>query len=439
MQDESKNGIMATRHIGASLFPTLPALAFSGMLLLSSCGKENPGLSLGEEQFLHPYNQTSAISTKQGEVLSYGNAFALDLTRSIHTDNPSDSYILSPLGVEMVLGMIYNGAGGDTFSQIVKAMGYEGVDRGQINELYNILLGELPSSDPKTTVEIANAILVRDGLTLREDYFSTVSNYYEAFVKSAPMDLSTVKEVNEWCSDKTHGMIPEVLDKLDQNTVSILMNALYFKGEWTSQFDESKTRDEKFTASSGKKVTVPMMHMSLTTTLYYENENFQKVCLNYGNGDYSILLFLPREKSDIGSLLRVISPESLSHSSISGNAFTVDLYLPRFETESSHKLIETLSSLGIEDLFSSSKCDLSGMGEQFDDVYIGEFFQKAKIKVNEKGSEAAAVTVAIGIKNSVGPAPDPIPVTFKADRPFLYSIISNNTGAILFTGAYQGD
>lgn len=421
------------------LFPIL-FTAILSLLLPSSCGKIDSGaLSLGDEK-LPPVSLPSDLSTKQGDILAEGNGFALDLTRQIFSASPEESFILSPLGIEMVLGMLHSAAAGDTDRQIVEALGFDGAEEQQVNDLYGFLLEKLPSADPKTSVELANAVLLRDGLTINPDYSSTLTNYYEALVKSAPMDRGTLEEVNLWCKEKTHGMIQSALDELSPSTLALLMNVLYFKGEWQKTFDKSLTSDGKFSAGNGKDVTVPMMHMELSTTHYYECGKFQKLYLPYGNGAFGMLIFLPRDKEDIGSMLSDLSPESLSRPSIGENTFNVELSLPRFETDSFHNLVDVLRKLGINDLFDSGKCDISGIFDDFAEggLHVNLFLQKAKVKVNEEGSEAAAVTVG-SVTNSIGPAAEPIRVSFDADHPFLYSIISTVYGTVLFTGAYQGE
>ena len=231
--------------------------------------------------------------------------------------------------------------------------------------------------------------------------------------------------INQWASDHTEGMIPSVFndDTFDPYVVSYLLNALYFKGTWSSPFDVAETKEESF----GGGPEVPMMHKSYTEFDYTENDLYQAVNLPYGNGAYQMSIFLPREGKTIDDVL-----ESLNGSNwkIPSYDCEVDLKLPRFETDTNLGLIEIMSALGMPTAFTEDAefpyfCNKS--------VFIGIMFQVAKIKLDEQGTEAAAVTVIGDYESSM-----PEQVEFHANRPFFYIISEQSTGTIFFIGQYMG-
>jgi serpin B len=217
-----------------------------------------------------------------------------------------------------------------------------------------------------------------------------------------------------------------VLDKDTFNplAVSYLLNAIYFKGEWADPFDVANTKDETF----GGGPAVPMMHKENFAIPYAENDLYQTIMLPYGNGAYSMRIFLPREDKTIGDVL-----EGLNGSNWQVSSYTcdVDLKLPRFETDKRIELEDVMSALGMPTAFSPALAEFPYFCNY--PVYIGKMFQVAKIKLDEQGTEAAAVTV-IGMETSGMPKR----VVFHANRPFLYVISEQSTGAIFFIGQYTG-
>ena len=219
-------------------------------------------------------------------------------------------------------------------------------------------------------------------------------------------------------------MIPRVIDErtFDQFAVSYLLNALYFKGAWSSPFDAAETKDEPF----GGGPVVPMMHQEHINLKYTENDLYQAVNLPYGNGAYRMTVFLPREGKTIGDVL-----ENLDGSNCQTNfqKCQIDLKLPRFETETQLGLTDVMSTLGMPTAFTPAAefpyfCNAN--------VFIGGMFQVAKIRLDEQGTEAAAVTI-ISISTGIPETAD-----FHATRPFLYIISEQSTGAIFFIGQYTG-
>ena len=232
--------------------------------------------------------------------------------------------------------------------------------------------------------------------------------------------------INQWASDHTEGLIKEVLDAdtFNPDAVSYLLNALYFKGMWSCPFDAADTREELF--GSGAKV--PMMHRPYTSSDYTENELYQAVNLPYGNGAYLMTVFLPRKDKTIDDVL-----ESLNGSNwqVKNSRCDVDLKLPRFETDTKLELVKIMADLGMPTAFTAAAdfpyfCNVP--------IYISNMFQVAKIKLDEEGTEAAAVTVIEEKATSM-----PSVAEFHATRPFFYVISEQSTGSIFFMGQYMGN
>ncbi len=381
----------------------------------------------------NPYREVE-LSLKGRQYVSKGSHFSLDYLDRINASEKG-SYVVSPLSMQFLLGMILSGAKGTTADQICQVLGYGAGETSDVNEFCRSLLQQLPALDKATTLKIANAIAVNKDVSLLDSYKKTVTNYYEAQVSA--MDFGdakgTVKKINNWCSDHTEGLIPKVLeeDQVSPDMLAFLMNALYFKSKWSNPFDKSNTDEESFTDEAGKASKVKMMHQSAQLP-YTENDQYQAVRLGYGNGAYAMLILLPRGKntvSDVVKALKAIGDPNL----VSMPERQVDLALPRFETKFHIELSEILAAMGMPLAFSPA-ADFSAMSKV--PAYLDFVQQDAVIKVDEEGSEAAAISIGGMRKNtSIGGEG---PVSFHADHPFLYLIAETSTGAILFAGRYSG-
>ena len=372
------------------------------------------------------FNAPKEIELAEGEqeLINSNNDFAFNLFRKARGDK---SKILSPLSITFALGMLNNGADGETLKEINQTLGFGEAGADAINAFCQKMLKESNTLDEKTKALIANTIFMNEGMGyhLQEGFMDKVNTYYDAQPQNRNFaDGETMDVINQWASDHTMGMIPEVLkeDSFNPNAVSYLLNALYFKGMWSSPFKKEETQDEPF----GGGDDVPMMHDFREGSLYAENDLYQALRLPYGNGAYRMDVFLPREDKTVGEVLE----------SLSGNNWQpeyenmdVDLKLPRFETDTNQDLVGVMAGLGMPKAFSiEAEFPYFCNG----DPYISQMFQVAKIKLDEEGTEAAAVTV-IEAYESV-----PQQVTFHANRPFLYIISEQSTGAIFFIGQYTG-
>ena len=364
------------------------------------------------------------LAEGEQELIESNNDFAFNLFRKARGDK---SKILSPLSITFALGMLNNGADGQTLQEINQTLGFGEAGADAINAFCQKMLREANTLDDRTKALIANTIFVNEGLgyRLQEGFMDKVNTYYDAQPQNRNFaDGETMDVINQWASDHTMGMIPEVLreDSFNPNAVSYLLNALYFKGMWSSPFKKEETQDEPF----GGGDDVPMMHDFREGSLYAENDLYQAVRLPYGNGAYRMDVFLPREDKTVGEVLETLSGDNWQPEYENKD---VDLKLPRFETDTNQDLVGVMASLGMPKAFSiEAEFPYFCNGNP----YIGKMFQVAKIKLDEEGTETAAVTV-IEMTESIPQRAD-----FHANRPFLYIISEQSTGAIFFIGQFTG-
>ena len=366
------------------------------------------------------------LTDSEQELINSNNDFAFNLFREARRDT---SCVLSPLSITYALGLLNNGADGQTLREINQTLGFGEAGADAINAFCQKMLKEANTLDPKTKALIANTIFVNEGYgyRLQEGFIDKANIYYDAQPQNRDFnDGETIDVINQWASDHTMGMIPKVLteDSFDPTSVSYLLNALYFKGIWSSPFSKEMTQDEPFGGGSN----VPMMHKQYADLQYAENDIYQAVKLPYGNGAYLMTVFLPREDKTVGEVLETLNGSNWQPKF---QTLEVDLKLPRFETDTNQDLVKIMSDLGMPTAFT-----LAAEFPWFCNVpcFISQMFQVAKIKLDEEGTEAAAVTV-IGVGESAIPSP---PTPFHANRPFLYIISEQSTGTIFFIGQYSG-
>ena len=377
------------------------------------------------------------------------NQFTLNFLKTVNeVDNTGKSFIYSPLSITYVLGMVNDAATGQTEKELEQTLGFHEGGIKAVNEYCKKLIDGLPKVDENVKLNIANAIFLNKDYTLKPQFEQDMSDYYDA--KAEALDFSssqTLSRINGWCNDKTKGMIPKILDEVNPYMVSYLLNAIYFKADWRSKFDKNNTKEEAFTTENGT-ITLPLMHQNVLIS-YLKTDTYSAVILPYGSGLWNMTVLLPEEGKTTDDVINELAKRSTLNNpgwcETGGNYFQgyeVDLKLPRFETDSDTDklgikdgLVGLMKSMGINLAFDSYLAEIPNMCNA--PVYIAMMRQKAKIKVNEEGSEAAAVTVAGMLENSAGPMEYP-KATFHANRPFVYVIREASSGVILFVGKYTG-
>lgn len=378
----------------------------------------------------NPRKELTLAASSQA-ILQHTNTFAFQFLSRINASVEGD-YIVSPLSVQFLLGMLLNGAQGKTADEICQVLGYGAGEVDAVNEFARSMMEQLPALDKKTKLNIANAIVVNQRFPIKDAFKADVVKYYDAEVSNKDfLDPATVDAINQWASDHTNGLIQKVLDSLNAADLAILMNALYFKGSWMAPFAKDNTTREKFRKESGETAEVDMMKKYNTSLGYREGDGFRAVSLPYGNGAYSMVILLPdtgKKPADVIAALDTLDwPDflkTLYHR-------PVNLWFPKFKTGTTVVLNYLLSEMGMPLAFTEF-ADLKALSDYA--LCLTSVKQDAVIIVDEEGTEAAAVTIGMVGTTSVPPQP----IDFRADRPFLYLITESDTGTILFAGKFGG-
>lgn len=378
--------------------------------------------------------QNIILSKSQMKLIESGNSFAFNMLKTLLPKEEEQEVFISPFSLQVAFSMLSNGAGGDTHKQIAATLGFEGYSAEDLNDTYNTLLPALFGADNSTKLHIANAMWYRPDFPVKSSFSQTLRNSYGATVD--PLDFSSpqaLETVNSWAKDNTNGMIPEILDRTDPDWVYLLANALYFKGTWTTKFDVEKTKKEDFYCIDGKKVSMDFLHGEIPCKFAYDENLSAALCeLPFGNKAFVLDILLPDNGIDFNKFVANLSDKEWD--AITSNLREIEeeyVIIPKFDfTYSGDKtILETLKELGIVDAF-GGKADFSGISESA--TYVSDVIHKARIKMDEKGAEAAAVTV-IGAKEYAAPLNE-----FFADHPFVFAIRETSTKAILFLGTFRG-
>ena len=376
------------------------------------------------------------LSDAQHEMVNNNNSFAFSLYNKTMGMN---SRVVSPLSVTYLMSMLANGADGETQQQILATLGWagEGIQQPSlqdINDYSRMLIEKTARLDKAVTVEIANYVAVNKEFKLNSKFQKSVERDYKAGVESLNFTSpSTLKRINDWCNDRTHGMIPSIINELDPDAVSYLMNAIYFNGTWKDKFSKEETKQEMFRGYTRDIQYVDMMHRH-GEYFYADGDGYSAVSIPYGNGAFRMTVILPTEGSFLRDVMASMDGGKFQALQRSMEKCNVDLKIPRFTTEVDLPLNDIISALGAPLIF-SSQADFSQFARG--NFYVSKMFQKAKIEVSEEGTKAAAVTAAIMMMSAMRPEKKRN-VVFHADSPFAYIISENSTGSIYFMGQYTG-
>lgn len=366
-------------------------------------------------------------------------------------DDKSANLIVSPLNALQCMVLVANGSAGETRDQMAKALfGTDGASLGaDMEEFGDLVKTVLEANKDSVTLTTAYATWANsEHVALREDFVKRLKQV-GAEVEALPFsDPSVVDQINDWCSDNTNENITEIIQELSPDDVAILAAALYFKGDWTNEFDADLTEEKRFVGGEGEAYNTDMMRMESDPDKeiefsYQNGDDFEALALRYGKEDYdtgampTMRLVLVRPKNDNVSArdwfakeaAKGVTPAWLSMYGYGAAEGAIEL--PKMEIDQEHDLVPVLESLGITDLFDSSKADLTPMVEN-GRPHVSEVTQKVVFKSDEKGSEAAAVTFArVTLECAM---PDPEIIDLKFDRSFAFALQDLRTGAVLFTG-----
>ena len=367
-------------------------------------------------------------------VIEANNAFAFDLFEKTCAAGENKNIFVSPLSISIALSMTWNGAAEETADAMASVLGFSGVSTADLNQAMKDIGTTVAQADSGIQLTIANSLWGRQGFQFSDDFFDVNRRYYDAEVSvldfAKPEALETI---NGWVDKSTEGLIDKIIDEISPDAVLYLINAIYFKGTWLTEFDPKQTSAFDFHLAGGGTEPVQMMEQS-GSYRYAEDSDVQAVRLPYNGDRFAMYVFLPGAESSVESFL-----ENLDETTWAGwmprfSKTKGDVYFPRFKIEYECTLNKAFASLGMGIAFDSRKANFSKiapLSETDRNLFISEVKHKAVVDVNEEGTEAAAVT-SVEIKaTSVSPDKH---FTFVAEWPFFFAIRDDLTGSIVFMG-----
>jgi serine protease inhibitor len=383
---------------------------------------------------------THAAPPASVDVAAADNAFGFRLLNAVRKTNPSGNVVLSPVSVALNLSMVVNGAGGQTAQEMLAALSLRGSNLDAINTANAKLIKVIRTPANSITLSVANSLWVDSRrATLQPDYVKRTQAWYDA--EMSDLDFSNpgaATRINSWASKETHGRISKVIDRIDPADLVLLLNAVYFKGQWTHKFDKAQTQQRDFTLAGGTVKQVSRMAQSGRFD-YFETPRLQAIRLSFGDGDLVMEVLLPAKSSSLDALEAELTAEQWTGWQAQYAPHSGTIELPRFELKSNYRLNEPLQALGMTRAFHPDAGQLTGMFSSAPgQLHAGSFFissvlQSTYWKVDEEGSEAAAVTTT-GIRASAVARPEQ-PFRMIVDRPFFCAIEDRRSGALLFVGA----
>lgn len=370
------------------------------------------------------------------------NRFGIELLRGLH--KPGENTFISPTSIGMALQMTSRGAAGDTLAEMNKTMHVSDIEVGEANRK---LMAALSGRDDMK-LNIANSIWADPArIKLKKEFADNVAGEFNAEIRGISFsDPKAKDEVNGWVSDRTEKMIPELLEESPEGAVCILVNAIYFKGDWTTKFEKDRTEKADFTRADGSKQEIQLMHsVKKGEWRYTEDEEVQVVAIPYGpRGDEDkpgtqpkvhMWLIVPKEGKTLDGVVKDLTADKLAAWQKKAYDKPGTIALPRFKMKFKKELKEDLKALGMVKAFSSREADFSGFeeGGARGKLFIDQVIHEAVIEVDEEGTEAAAATAVIMTRGAA-----PRNFTVRCDKPFLLAITDERTGSVMFIGTvYQ--
>ena len=367
---------------------------------------------------------------EKAEKVARDNAFTFDLLRAVRKHTDKTNVFISPLSVSMALNMTLNGAAGTTADEMRTALRESGYSTADINAYSRELREALLRADPKTTIGIANSIWYRQGATVKAPFIEANRTYYDAEVQALDFSSpSATATINGWCARKTNNKIKEIVKRVDPTTFMYLINAVYFKGAWTTRFEKKNTHSMIFRRADGSTQTVQMMNI-MDTFRYASSDVCDYLEMDYGNHAFSMVIMLPKDGKTTRDVIAMMDGKKWADAIQSLTLKKIPVFLPRFKAECEYPMHEhILPDMGMKLPFNPMLADLSGIADigAFGRLFISSVIHKTFVQVDEEGTEAAGITL-VGIENSVKSS------FFIVDHPFLFVIREKSTDVILFIG-----
>ncbi len=371
-----------------------------------------------------------SLSQAELALIEADNRFALKLFREIDAQAASDSNIfVSPLSVSMALGMTYNGAAGETQEAMAQTLEFQDLDLDDVNQGYRDLIDLLFDLDPQIEWQLANSIWYRQGFFVEPSFLDVNRTFFDARVEALDFGAPGAADVmNQWVSDGTNGRIEEIVeDPIDPLTVMFLINAIYFKGDWRHQFDKDLTRDAPFTLLDGTQITTRRMaHGEAVDARIAWDTSVSILEMPYGGDAFTMVVVLPHPDVSLQSVVDALDPEEWATWMTNLSEVNVVVEMPKFSFEYEIELKDVLTALGMGIAFDEMLADFTKINPS-GELYISKVKHKTFVRVDEEGTEAAAVTSVVGGITSAPPQ-------FIIDRPFLFAIRERLSGTILFMG-----
>ncbi len=381
------------------------------------------------------------LTASETHLVAVNNDFALRLFREIaHEEGPANNLFVSPLSVGMALGMAFNGAAGTTQQAMQSTLGLDGMSLEEINRSYRGVIDLLRGLDPRVDFTLANSIWYRQDFAFEQAFLDTTRVYFDAAVRGLDFASPTAAPtINGWVNDQTRGKITSIVpDPIPSDIVMYLINAVYFKGDWVTQFDKSRTAPAQFALADGSTTQVPMMSFAAPAMVRTAGASYPPMGggtlvldLRYGGGAYSMTVVMPADPAALDSLVAGLTRQQWDAWIAALDSGEALVSLPKFKLEWKLKLNSVLAALGMGVAFVGCPAvpdcaDFTRM-RSTRDLFISEVMHKTYVDVNEEGTEAAAAT-------SVGVAPTSAPRSVVVNRPFLFAIRERFSGTILFMG-----
>jgi serpin B len=400
----------------------LRPLVFCGLLLLLlSCTAP----ATHSEDADTPPLPAIPLTTAGQAIAQANNQLGFNLLQQLRASAPESNIFFSPLSIALVMQLAYNGADGESANEMAQVLHVADLDLSTMNEGSQELQTNLRAA-ANVELLIANSIWVSQGFALLDPFLERSRRYYNA--EAAELDFASpaaLERINGWVAEGTKGKIAKLFDALEPDTLTYLINTVYFKGSWSDPFDPARTRDMPFKLTDGTEMSVPMMAKTATYSTTFQ-ENFAALSLPYGDSRMRMVVILPNEQDALAEVLDQVTAASWQNllDELDAQQENVSLYLPRFKLEFDEKLNEALIALGMERAF--EEIDFANMVDG-GGIFISYIRHKAIVEVNEEGTVAVAASIAA--------MPTSSPPPFVVDRPFFFAIQDTHTGVILFMGA----
>lgn len=373
-------------------------------------------------------DDTNATAESVGSLVDSLNDFSFNFYQKI-AQSEEDNIFFSPYSIFVALSMAYEGARGNTATEMQKVLNViqnDSATLGSFGRIYNLL----NQNQKGYTINTANAFWAHQDYEFLKEYLVLLENFYmaEANELDFSKNVKAANTINNWIEEQTHDKIKDMIqsDMLSDLTKLVLTNAIYFKGLWDSPFEPDSTYETDFELTSGETVKVNMMGDSKYFNFNYsETDTLQILELNYDGNDLSMIIILPKE-NNISIAESAMDAENLTNWKTNLFEIEIDVEIPKFKFETKYSLTNLLKDMGIVDAFSPGVANFSGM-DGTNNLFISNALHQAYVEVNEEGTEAAAATAIIVELTA-------ITNQFRADHPFVFLIQHKETGAVLFMG-----